>query len=58
MRKWHSKGRGGAEPSKGPVLRSLLPQLAWPLSLSRNHWCLKRRKRTKRSWSLSWSWKH
>ena len=52
------ESRGGAGWSRGPVLRSLLPHLAWPLSLSLNHWCLKKRMMKKRSWNLSWSWKH
>ena len=51
------EGRGGAGWSRGPVLRSLLPHLAWPLSLSLNHWCLKKRKMKRRSWNLSWNWK-
>lgn len=53
----HREGAGGAGRSRGPVLRSLLPHLAWPFSLSLNHWCLKRRKMKKRSWNPSWSWK-
>ena len=53
----HREGAGGAGRSRGPVLRSLLPHLAWPFSLSLNHWCLKRRKMKRRSWNPSWSWK-
>lgn len=59
MKKCHTKRKGAGQGGLG--VRScgaFLPHLAWPLSLSLNHWCLKKRKMKRMSWNLSWSWKH